>query len=151
MASRRRAGEYALQALYQADLRGIAVDEALNHLWSGTLEGDDEELRAPEDEEVSFAERLVSGVGAHQAAIDTLLEESSTNWRVARMPIVDRNILRLACYELVHCSDIPLNVSINEALELAKRFSSAESRAFVNGILDRVCKNVRSSSRASEG
>ena len=151
MASRRRAREYALQALYEADLRSIDVEDALNHLWSGALEGDDEELRAPEDEEVSFAQRLVSGVGAHRPQLDALLEESSTNWRVARMPIVDRNILRLASYELVHCSDIPLNVSINEALELAKRYSAKESRAFVNGILDRVCKVVRDQARDTEG
>ena len=151
MASRRRAREYALQALYEADLRGSSVADALNNLWSGALEGDDDDLRAPEEEEVAFTERLVSGVDGNRGAIDTLLEECSTNWRVARMPVVDRNILRLASYELVHCADIPLNVSINEALELAKRFSSAESRAFVNGILDRVCKTVRHTPKPIEG
>jgi N utilization substance protein B len=145
MASRRRAREYGLQALYQSDLRGISTTEALNHLWSGALDGDDDEehVRPPASEEVEFAQRVVEGVAQYQEELDALVESCSTNWRVARMPVVDRNILRIAVYELVHCEDIPLNVSINEAVELAKRFGAAESRAFVNGILDRICRTIR--------
>jgi N utilization substance protein B len=145
MASRRRAREYGLQALYQSDLRGISTADALNHLWSGVLETEDEEesQRPPASEEVEFAQRLVEGVNRTQADLDALVESCSTNWRLARMPIVDRNILRIAAYEIVHCDDIPLNVSINEAVELAKRFGAAESKAFVNGILDRICRTIR--------
>ena len=145
MASRRRAREYGLQALYQSDLRGISTSEALNHLWSGVLESEDEEnsLRPPASEEVEFAQRLVEGVEQTQVELDTLLESCSTNWRLVRMPVVDRNILRIAAYEIVHCDDIPMNVSINEAVELAKRFGAAESKAFVNGILDRICRSIR--------
>jgi transcription antitermination protein NusB len=145
MASRRRAREYGMQALYQSDLRGISTSDALNYLWSGALEGDEagDGVRPPVSEEVEFAQRLVEGVDQHHADLDARIETCSTNWRVARMPIVDRNILRIAVYELVHCDDIPLNVSINEAVELAKRFGAAESRAFVNGILDRICRTIR--------
>ena len=71
-----------------------------------------------------------------------MIEEASTNWRVSRMPVVDRNILRIAVFELVECPDIPATVSINEAIELAKCFGAADSRAFVNGIVDRVARKL---------
>jgi N utilization substance protein B len=144
MASRRRAREYGLQALYESDLRRLTADDVLNHLWSGVLDGDDgdDDLRPPEQAEIDFTQRLVVGVESHRDDLDLLIESCSTNWRLERMPIVDRNILRLASFEMVHCSDIPANVSINEAVELAKRFGGAESRAFVNGILDRLSRAV---------
>jgi len=143
MASRRRAREFALQAMYTADLGGDPLQKALNALWEGLL---DEEglgdVRPPESEEVEFAQRVALGSEREREEIDALIETCSTNWRLARMPVVDRNILRLAAFELMKCLDIPPTVSINEAVELAKRFGTAESRAFVNGIVDRLARQV---------
>ena len=143
MASRRRAREYALQALFQADLREITVTAALNDLWSGLMEGEGiADQRPPESEEVEFAQRLCLGVDTRRAEIDALIEECSTNWRLPRMPVVDRNVLRIAAFEVLACPDIPATVSINEAVELAKKFGTADSRAFVNGIVDRMARQL---------
>lgn len=143
MASRRRAREFALQALYQSDLTDTSVSAALNHLWSGLVDGEGiDGVKPAESEEIEFAQRVALGVQEHKERIDTLLEEASSNWRLPRMPVVDRNILRLATYELLECQDIPATVSINEAVELAKGFGTSESRAFVNGIVDRVARTL---------
>lgn len=143
MSSRRQARQFALQALYQADLREIPSNAALNYLWSGLMDGEGlEDERPPESDEVEFAQRLVDGVLAHQAELDALIEQCSTNWRLPRMPVVDRNILRIAAFELNHCRDIPASVSVNEAVELAKRYGTADSRAFVNGIVDRMGRQL---------
>lgn len=141
MASRRRARGFALQALYHADLTESSVQQALTDLWAGLLDGegfDDE--RAHESEEVEFAQLIALGVESNKAELDGLIEQCSTNWRLVRMPVVDRNILRMAAYELAHQPDIPATVSINEAIELAKRFGTKDSRAFVNGIVDRMAR-----------
>lgn len=143
MASRRRAREFAVQALYRADLLGVDVQTSLNHLWSGLLddEGVDDQ-RAPESAEMEFAAQLALGAERDQEALDTLIEQCSTNWRVPRMPVVDRNILRLAAHELRSFDDIPATVTINEAVELAKTFGGGDSRAFVNGIVDRMARTL---------
>ena len=144
MPSRRRARQFALQALYQSELSGEPVRVALSALWAGSMDGEGiEDSRPPEGNEVEFTERLVLGVDAHRAAIDAVIEECSTNWRMPRMPLVDRNILRITGFELMHCADVPATVSMNEAVELAKRYGTAESRAFVNGIVDRMARNVQ--------
>jgi N utilization substance protein B len=144
LASRRQARQYALQALYEADLKSVPVGAALNDLWAGLMDGDGlEDERPPASQEVEFAQRLVFGVREHQEQIDSLIEECSINWRLPRMPVVDRNVLRLAAFELLKCADIPPTVSINEAIELAKLFGTAESRAFVNGIVDRMGRKVK--------
>ena len=143
MASRRRSRGFALQALYHADLTETSVPDALQQLWAGLLDGEGiDSERPPESEEVEFAQRLAMGVDAHRDRIDLLIEQCSTNWRVPRMPVVDRNILRLAAFELLECSDIPATVSINEAVELAKLYGTRESRAFVNGIVDRIARQL---------
>ncbi len=143
MASRRRAREYALQALFEADLTGCTVASALNDLWGGLMDGEGiEGQRAPESEEMEFAQRLCGGVEQGRAELDRLIEEASTNWRLVRMPVVDRNILRIAAFELSECTDIPATVSINESVELAKTFGSGDSRAFVNGIVDRMARQL---------
>lgn len=135
--SRRQAREYALLALYRSDM--AEEPSGLNDLWAALVDGEGiPDLRAPEDEEVDFAQRLVRGVNEHQGEIDAMIESCSTNWRVRRMPLVDRNLIRIAAFELMFCPDIPGSVSCNEAIELAKRYGTAESRAFVNGIVDRV-------------
>jgi transcription antitermination protein NusB len=143
MASRRRAREYALQALFESDLRGVPVTAALNNLWAGMIDGEGlGDGRPPESEEVEFAQGLALGAEQRLAEIDSLIEESSTNWRLARMPLVDRNILRMAAYELMEHADIPGTVTINEAVELAKKFGTADSKAFVNGIVDRIARRL---------
>lgn len=142
MASRRRAREFALQGLYAVDVAGVTGGAALAALWAGRLE-DTENVEEPiTHEEMEFAQELVRGVLEERDALDTRIEAASTNWRLARMPTVDRNILRLGAHEIASRADIPASVSINEAIELAKRFGGAESRAFVNGILDRIAADV---------
>ena len=143
MASRRRAREYALQSLFHADLGRIPARDALNALWAGMLDDSDESLggRAPDSEEIEFATRLAEGVEAERDDLDRRIEAASTNWRIVRMAVVDRNLLRLGAYELLYCSDIPANVTINEAVELAKRFGAKDSKGFVNGILDRIARD----------
>jgi N utilization substance protein B len=85
-----------------------------------------------------FTESLTAGVKAHQAELDEMIAKVAENWRLDRMAAIDRNILRLGAYEMLHCPEVPAKVAINEALELAKRYSTAQSSRFVNGILDRV-------------
>lgn len=144
MGSRRRAREFALQALYQADVAGTAIPGAFAGLWAGMIEGEGlfVEGGPPDSDEVEFAQRLAFGVEQHRERIDAMIDECSINWRVPRMPAVDRNILRLAAYELMECPDIPGTVSINEAVELAKKYGTGESKAFVNGIVDRLARNL---------
>jgi N utilization substance protein B len=139
--SRRHARECALQVLYALDLgAGDAVDQALAYYWKA-LAGD--EGAGPVDAAVvEFAERLVRGTMAEREAIDGIVQSASKNWRLERMARVDRNLLRLASYELKHEVDVPARVVINEAIELAKRFGTAESPAFVNGLLDRICQDL---------
>jgi len=121
--------EVALQVLYQLDLRGEEL-----------LDRAEELLReANEDSEVlDFAKKLVTGTWEHRVRIDQHIESVAANWELSRMAAVDRNILRLATYELCFCDDIPPLVSINEAIEMAKKFSTKNSGPFVNGILDNI-------------
>lgn len=137
MPSRRRAREFALQALYAVDVGGVTGPAALTGLWSTRLNDEvpDEPVTPDESE---FAQELVRGCIEDKAHIDERIEAASLHWRLVRMPVVDRNILRLGAHEILTRTDIPASVSINEAIELAKRFGGAESRAFVNGLLDRI-------------
>jgi N utilization substance protein B len=89
-----------------------------------------------------FAERIVLGVLEHGREIDRLIERYSENWRLHRMNIVDRNILRMATFELLYCNEIPPKVTINEAIDLGKRYGSEDSGSFINGILDRLQKEA---------
>ena len=102
-------------------------------------------------DETEFAQALVRGTLEDRDDLDGRIETASTNWRIPRMPTVDRNILRLGAFELRHRTDIPASVSMNEAIELAKRFGGAESRAFVNGILDRIAAEVGRGGRRKGG
>jgi N utilization substance protein B len=114
----------------------------LSGLWSTLLEETGLEGPAADSEEVEFTRSLVAGVEERVEEVDKLIEAASLNWRLSRMPTVDRNILRLAAYELLACEDVPASVSINEAVELAKRFGEKESGSFVNGILDRIAQET---------
>lgn len=126
--SRRAARERALGLLYEAEVKqqGPAVVIAALPV-------------APDD----YAAEVVVGVGEHVDALDELLGRFARNWDVERMPALDRAVLRLAAYELVHRPDVPRNVIINEAVELAKRFSTDDSGRFVNGMLARIADEVR--------
>ena len=130
MGSRTKARECALQALYQLDTSGgdakTALDGILAHF---------EEVDA---ETTTFASELVRGVQEGRLAIDDVIAKSSTNWKIDRMARVDRNILRLAVYELLRRGDVPVRVTLNEAIELGKKYGSEESSSFVNGVLDRI-------------
>jgi len=129
MRRRTRAREIAVQFLYQLDLRGDEVLEFLHEY----VERDsaDKDVR-------DFAIRLIQGSRRHQEATDTRLREVTRNWDLSRMATLDRNVLRMAVFELLHCPDIPPKVTINEAIEIGKKFSTQNSGAFINGILDRV-------------
>ena len=126
---RRKARETALQALYKIDISDAAGDDALEL----------EEL-APGTESRRYCETLVRGVKSRLAELDAEIEKHSENWTVKRMSVVDRNILRIAAYELMYCSDVPYKVIIDEAVELAKTFGTDESGPFINGIVDRIRK-----------
>jgi N utilization substance protein B len=142
MGTRRRAREFALQILYQLDAQELASasdEQAIALFWRNfAAAGEGDEPRGDDDPEArGFAEKLVRGVRRHQAELDGLIQKASKNWRLERMARVDRNLLRLALYELKYADDVPAKVAINEAIEIAKRFGTSESSAFVNGILDR--------------
>jgi transcription antitermination factor NusB len=129
MKKRTRGRELALQFLYQLDLVGPElIDEASEFLASQET---DRETRA-------FALELIQGTQEHLPDLNRVIGEVAQNWDIARMAVIDRNVLRLATYELLHKSDIPPKVAINEAIELGKRYSTQNSGAFINGILDKI-------------
>jgi N utilization substance protein B len=141
--SRRRAREFALQALYGLDQAGKSpAERMLSGLWAAQVDEEGLDTKPADTGEMGYTEKLVSGVETRSEEIDTLIEAASTNWRLVRMPVVDRNILRLATFELLACHDVPASVAINEAVELAKLYGEKESRAFVNGILDRIASEL---------
>lgn len=115
------------------DALGIGPDEAIPLFASAAGPATDP----------GYYEETVRGVWGRRREIDTLIGEAAEHWRVPRMALVDRNILRLGAYELTHASDIPVAVAINEAVELGKRFGAEDSGAFINGILDRISGIVR--------
>ena len=135
---RRGGREAALQMLYQWEVGRLTMPEVRRMFW------DMSEQDAPEasDRARSFATTLADGTVEHIGEIDPLIEESAENWRLARMPVVDRQILRLAVYEFLHQAETPHPVIIDEALELAKRFSTPEAVKFINGVLDGVRKRL---------
>lgn len=129
MRRRTRAREIAVQFLYQLDLRGDEMLESLHEYVEA--ETADKEMR-------DFAIRLIQGSRRHQEETDSRLGQVTRNWDLSRMATLDRNVLRMAVFELLHCPDIPPKVTINEAIEIGKKYSTANSGAFINGILDRV-------------
>ncbi|MCC6544041.1 MAG: transcription antitermination factor NusB [Nitrospirae bacterium] len=131
MGYRRKSREFALQMLYQYDV---------SHQSAGLADGFWEDHEAPENI-VEFANNLVDGVIKNLDEIDDKIRLSASNWSIDRMAVVDRNILRMSVFELLYIQDIPVKVTINEAIEIAKRFGEEESGSFVNGILDRIVKD----------
>lgn len=129
MGIRRKGRELALQALYQIEITGDTSPAAVE-FFLGHFEG---RVKARD-----FARRLVSGVISQREEIDRLIEQCADHWRLTRMAKVDLMILRMATYELLFCPDIPLNVSMDEAIEIGKRYGSVDSPPFINGVLDQV-------------
>jgi N utilization substance protein B len=124
---RRRAREIALQVLYQTEFN--QAEEVLDLFWEN-FEG----LKGAMD----FSRRIIRGVEQHREDLDRIIERYSSHWKIGRMAHVDRNILRIAVYELLYCDDIPPKVAINEAIDIGKKYGSEDSGAFINGVLDKV-------------
>jgi N utilization substance protein B len=140
--ARRRARQCALQILYQLDGQAphggsIGLTEVLDQFWANF-----EEEAAQNRETVEFCEALLHGVFNHLHEIDDAIQKSTHHWRLERMARVDRNILRLSTFELLFLEDVPTQVALNEAVDLAKEFGTEESSAFVNGILDRLAQGL---------
>ncbi len=126
---RRKARELALQTLYQGELSAQGQDGALDLIRNNF---------SANKNALPYAAELVDGVRENLAAINELIENQSANWRLDRMSVIDRNIMRICTFELCYQDDVPATVAINEALEIAKRFSTDEAPLFINGILDAI-------------
>jgi len=135
MGARRKARECALQMLFAADVAGTRGDQLARTFWSELSDGDLE----PGAQE--FATRLAMGALAHLDEVDERIRSRAEHWRISRMALVDRNLLRLAVYEFLH-EPTPRTVTINEALEIARRFSTYEATQFINGILDAIKRDL---------
>ncbi|NCD22969.1 MAG: transcription antitermination factor NusB [Spartobacteria bacterium] len=151
MGNRHEAREWALQFLFQSEFnRDESLDEGFKLFWEHQNEdvGEPSAGHPPGKEDRQrakarmFAEELARGVIEHHKEIDPLISKYAENWEIERMGTVDRNAMRIAVFEMLYRDDIPPVVSINEAVDLAKAFSSSESGKFVNGILDRIRKGL---------
>ncbi len=133
MGQRRRAREYALQMLFQIDLSGGAAEEVFPEFWS-TCEASEEQRR--------FAEGLVLGVIRERERLDARIARAAEHWRLERMAVVDRNVLRLATYEMLSHPETPPAVAIDEAIEVGRKYGGEGSDSFINGILDAVRSGI---------
>ncbi|MGB7574107.1 MAG: transcription antitermination factor NusB [Thermodesulfobacteriota bacterium] len=133
MRKRRKSRECALQVLFQLNITKQEAIKALSQF---------QEHFSSDGEADEFLERLVLGVLEHRQELDRLIEQYSENWRLDRINIIERNILRMALFELLYCEEIPPKVTINEAIDLGKRYGSGDSGGFINGILDRIQNEV---------
>ena len=129
MGTRRQARELAMQALFYMDIRKDASEETLEY-FCGCF--------CPSKKSRPFFRKLVNGVLGKKGQIDALVERFSQNWNISRMSCVDRNVMRIAIYEMLYCDDIQPKVSINEAVDIGKKFGTQESGAFINGIMDSI-------------
>ena len=136
MGSRRKGREAAVRILYFMDVAGVSGTQAIKSYWGHLAESDEA------SDQVEFANAIVRGYADHPEKVDDMIRAASHHWRLERMPIVDRNVIRAAIVELREMSDIPKRVTLNEAVELAKRFGSEGSGSFVNGILDRIATEL---------
>jgi transcription antitermination protein NusB len=141
MGERRRGREFALQILFQIDMGGSEIAEATSTFWEG---------KRVTIEARRFAESLAQGTIAHLTEIDARLREGLVHWRLPRIAAVDRSVLRMAVYELLHEKETPPVVVIDEAIELAKRYGGEESGLFVNGVLDGIRKRLAAPGPAAE-
>ncbi|MCK5229476.1 MAG: transcription antitermination factor NusB [Desulfobulbaceae bacterium] len=132
MGARRKARELALQTLYQCEVNDKPADKGFLLVCEHFMAG---------KKAMPYAKELVSGVTEKLTEIDSIIQAHAANWRIPRMSLIDRNILRIAAYELCFSDNVPASVAINEAIEIAKRYSTEESGAFINGILDALRKS----------
>ncbi|TMQ54386.1 MAG: transcription antitermination factor NusB [Candidatus Eisenbacteria bacterium] len=136
MTRRRQAREIAFRAAYQADVTGDPIDRCLEEIL--------EDLEQPADPETKeFASSLVSTLALHQLEIDSVVSRIAKNWSLSRMAATDRSVIRLAAAELLYHAEVPVRVTLDEAIEIAKKYGMETSGAFVNGILDRLAHDVR--------
>jgi len=129
LGTRRKSREIAIQILYTLEINETDIDDALVTFC---------DMYRPDSNYLDFAKHLLHGVFQHQKEIDLIIRKISAHWSLNRIALVDRSIIRTAIYELLYCPDIPAKVTIDEAVEIAKKFSTAKSSAFINGILDKV-------------
>mgnify|MGYP000980535347 CR=1 FL=1 len=134
MRLRSQARECALQVLYQIEIGNVAVDDAVRDYFEG---------RSFSDQVKMFTAFLARGVTQHRDRLNEYIRQYARNWELERMAVIDKNILRIGIYEILYVEDIPPKVSINEAVELAKRFGDTDSPKFVNGILDSVYRKEK--------
>lgn len=134
MRKRTFARECALKILYRIEISKESVDSSLKDFWSKAADSADKDTH-------NFTEVLVKGTCENIKTIDEVISKYTDNWNISRMAVIDRNIMRMSVYEMLHRSDIPPNVSINEAIELAKKYGDVDSGKFVNGILDKIKKS----------
>jgi len=133
MRKRTFARECALKILYRIEISRESIEDSLKDFWSKSADSADKESH-------DFTETLVKGTYENLAAIDGMISKYTDNWSISRMAVIDKNVMRMCIYEMLYRDDIPLNVSINEAIELAKKYGDIDSGKFVNGILDKIKK-----------
>lgn len=141
MGRRRKARESALQILFQLEFNKPRVEKVIDRFWKE---------RKASDEIRDYSDSIVKGIVSHQEEIDNLIQSLSDHWRLSRMAHVDRNILRIAVFEFLYEKNLAAAVIINEAIEIAKKYSSDEAAAFVNGILDAVRKKLEAGKDSSK-
>lgn len=134
MRLRSKAREVALHILYQREITGTNHHDSFSRYL---------EYNPQKQEVLDFAATLLNGVIEHLCVIDSLIKKYAKNWGINRMAVIDRNILRIACFELIFLEDVPPKVAINEAIELAKRFGDIDSPRFINGVVDKIYKMER--------
>jgi N utilization substance protein B len=135
MGVRRKAREHALKMIYACEMGCHGVDNVIEMYWSYFNEDAKHEGR-------QFADQLVRGTYERKKEIDNSIQQVSTHWKISRMACVDRNILRMATFELFNINEVPKRVTLNEAIEIAKRFGAEDSWAFINGILDKLAEEI---------
>ena len=145
MGNRRKAREASLQLLYEWDLSHKDPEQVIREFEAHPDRIFEQFGESPQalEEIKHFTVQISQGVIHNVREIDQLIETHATHWKITRMSVVDRNILRMAVFELMYCADIPASVTMNEAIEIAKRYGTDESGAFVNGILDHVAKELK--------
>ncbi|GAB4267143.1 MAG: transcription antitermination factor NusB [Deferrisomatales bacterium] len=143
MGARHAARQLALQALYALEMNPTAAPEAaIQGVW---------EERGAAQADREFFENAVRGTWRHRSEVDEAIQRCSRRWKLHRMDRIDKSVLRLAAHELMHCPEVPAQVILNEAVELAKEFGSPDSPAFVNGILDRIAQQCRAGELGQRG
>jgi len=133
MRKRTKARECALKILYAIDITGDDQKKCADIFWENHEE--------PDKEVKTFANAIIQGVYGNKTVIDKMISKHTTNWQLERMAVIDRNVLRLASYELLFMDDVPPKVSINEAIDIAKKYGDKDSGKFVNGVLDKISKS----------